>query len=118
MKHSHLDFVGDWREPTREAKYRVSEMARLARCSRRCLDDFFRNRYHVSPKHWVDVLRRDDAPGLLAQGLQVREVASALGFASSSYFCRWFGACFGCTPLGFARRSRRRGHLPGLAKRH
>ncbi|MBM3883019.1 MAG: helix-turn-helix transcriptional regulator [Verrucomicrobia bacterium] len=94
---SHLDRVEDWAVLARAAHYRVGELAKLARCSRRGLECFFADRFKKSPWQWLDGLRAEESLRLLLSGCSLKATAGTLGFSDASYLCKkvkgWHGAC-------------------------
>jgi len=91
-------------EPAR--RFRLSELAAMARLSPRQLRRVFVSEVGMTPKEFEIESRMAHAEFLLAnQGLKVREVAEACGYSDPFLFSRQFKQCRGRSP-----RSYRPGH--------
>lgn len=58
----------------------------------------------ISFRQFLIELRISKAKFLLKSGLDIREVATAVGFDNESYFCQFFKKNIGITPLQFAKK--------------
>jgi AraC-like DNA-binding protein len=83
----------------------VSEMAAAACVGERRLNQLFHSVVGVSPKHYFDGLKLQQAIALLhGRSLSVSQTAAQLGFRDPYYFSRWIGARLGCPPSKVARQ--------------
>ncbi len=70
----------------------------------------FQSVFGVPPTKYIQQYRVEKAKPLLVNSAgSVEEVATAVGFANSSYFCKVFKATTGLTPSEFAQRGRKLG---------
>ena len=58
----------------------------------------------MTPIEYLKMRRLDQAAVLLQQGIRITEVASRVGFTSSSYFAKCFKARFDCLPKDYAEK--------------
>ena len=58
----------------------------------------------MTPIEYLKMRRLDQAAVLLRQGIRITEVASRVGFTSSSYFAKCFKARFDCLPKDYAEK--------------
>ena len=77
----------------------IAELAGLANCSLAKFKRDFQERYHCSPRTWINRERLAHARMLLQNtSKQVSEIALECGFESASYFSRLFREQYGHTP--------------------
>lgn len=98
---SRLHVVTDWEAKARAALYCVVTLARQVGVTRQQLCRFFRQRFGVTAKTWLEKLRMQDAIELLRQGRRVREIAAALGYRNGTHFSRAFKARTKNSPRAF-----------------
>lgn len=105
---SRLDAISDWLNKARQAGFRISVLAANCGISEQHLRRYLEEKFKCAPHVWLMHLRLENAPELLSQGLQVKEVAAELGFRSAEHFSRSFkrhfkaspSNCHRATPLG------------------
>ena len=70
----------------------------------------FQSVFGVPPTRYIQQYRVEKAKTLLVNSAgSVEEIALAVGFANSSYFCKVFKATAGMTPSEFAEHARKFG---------
>lgn len=82
--------------------YDVARLAANVVISSRRLRQYFRERYGICPRCWLNRLRLQDAIRLLQGGASTKETAITLGLKDTSYFCELFRVGLGCPPQEFA----------------
>ena len=98
---SRLDRVKDWAKLALECEYQVHEVARRVGCSERQLERYFRKRFGVNPKGWMDATRMGIATERILQGEMVKVVASELHFKQRPSFSKFFKRHEGAAPTNF-----------------
>ncbi len=107
MKKSNSPLNRHWGNVTerlslaRRGGYRSSELAHICRVSHRQLQRFFRARFGLTPRQFLDEMRLNEAPHLLAELNSIKQVSYELGFNHPSHFIRKFKRVYGCTPMEF-----------------
>ncbi len=86
--NSRLLRVQDWRALAREARYNVRRLAWLVRVTPRQLQRFFVETQGMTPREWLQELRRWRAQELLASGRTLKETAVLLCFSDTPGLCR------------------------------
>ncbi len=82
----------------------VSDIARFVGISRSQLYRAFLQDFGVSPHHYLQTYRINEACSLLHKpGYSVAEVAGSVGFNDPLYFSRVFKSIKGCTPTEYQR---------------
>lgn len=82
----------------------IGEIAAATNVSKRTLERKFRQQLNQTPAQIYLLRRLDHARRLLRHtDMTIREIATACGFASTSYFCRAYKHCFQRTPGGDRR---------------
>ncbi|WP_134096077.1 AraC family transcriptional regulator [Novosphingobium sp. PhB55] len=79
----------------------LDTLAQIAGCSKTALIDAFKAHFGLSPHRYLIQLRVDSARQLLRQGIDIAEVALAVGFADQSHLTRHFKAVLGVTPARY-----------------
>jgi AraC-like DNA-binding protein len=93
------------RERANRGRLSVTAIARHVAMSPSHFAHRFRAVAGVSPMRYLKQVRLDDARALmLGENLRVTELASRVGYESTSHFSRDFKLAFGLTPAAFARR--------------
>jgi AraC-like DNA-binding protein len=70
----------------------------------------FQSVFGVPPTRYIQQYRVEKAKALLVNSVgSIEEIAVAVGFANSSYFCKVFKSTTGLTPSEFADRGRKLG---------
>lgn len=78
----------------------VADLANLSNCSLAKFKRDFQQRYHTSPRTWINRKRLEHARMLLRNtNKPVSEIALDCGFESASYFIRIFKKEYQCTPM-------------------
>jgi AraC-like DNA-binding protein len=95
-----LHVNSDWEELAEAANYRAKYLAACRGISLRKLERDFLAQTGKSPQQWLNDLRLRKAPGLIAHGLSMKEVAFRLGFKQLSHFSREFKRFHGVPPTG------------------
>ena len=88
--HAHFD------EPVQ-----LETLATLAESSKAVLIKGFKAHFGVPPTRYLIQVRIDSARRLLRQGLEIADVAAAVGFADQSHLTRHFKAVLGVTPARY-----------------
>jgi AraC-like DNA-binding protein len=88
-----------------QCDYRVEQMARRCKVSRRQLLRFFREHYGQSTKHWLDERRARAAAQEIARGELVKTAASDLKFTKASSFTRFFKRVEGIQPKNYGLKT-------------
>lgn len=83
------------------SKETLIELANFAGASPRTLERIFRDETGMSFTEWRHRLRLVEALEKLSEGLAVNQVASAVGYDSTSAFINAFRSHFGTTPGGY-----------------
>lgn len=91
----------DWEKLVAESDYRVDEMARRCKVSRRQLLRFFLEEFKTTPKHWLDERRARDAAKEIVEGELVKTAASDVKFKKASSFTRFFKRLEGISPKNY-----------------
>ncbi len=102
---SRLDRVKDWAAVATGCGYQVHEVARRVGCSERQVERYFRKRFGVSPKGWMDSMRMGIATERILQGEMVKVVASELHFKQRPSFSKFFKRHEGAAPTNYGVRS-------------
>ena len=93
------------RDRAARGRLSVTSIARHVAMSPSHFAHRFRSVAGVSPMRYLKQVRLDDARALmLGERLRVTELASRVGYESTSHFSRDFKQAFGLTPAAFARR--------------
>ncbi len=98
-----------------EANYRnpelyTHELAEMSGMGETYYRNIFTSVFSVAPARYIQNYRIEKAKELLVSPTgAVEEIAIAVGFANSSYFCRVFKQTTGLTPTEFAAKSRKIG---------
>jgi AraC-like DNA-binding protein len=79
----------------------LDTLADIAGCSKTALIDAFKAHFGLSPHRYLIQLRVDSARQMLRQGVNIAEVAPAVGFADQSHLTRHFKAVLGVTPARY-----------------
>lgn len=87
-----------WECLAQSAKYRASELARIAGVSLRTLQRYFRARHNCTVTDWLRELRLEVARRRLTTCNSVKEVAFDLGYKQASHFTRDFKGRYGVPP--------------------
>ncbi len=88
--HAHFD------EPVQ-----LDTLAIIAGCSKAALIEGFKLHFGVPPNRYLIQVRIDAARRLLRRGLDIADVAAAVGFADQSHLTRHFKAILGVTPARY-----------------
>ncbi|WP_438435248.1 helix-turn-helix domain-containing protein [Gorillibacterium sp. sgz500922] len=84
----------------------LEEIAQRLNISRRHCHRVFRETYGISPRHYLMILKQQEAMRMLNdEDMTIEQVAHRLGYANVPSFTRQFAAWVGCTP-GVFRRER------------
>jgi AraC-like DNA-binding protein len=90
--------IRDWAARARDNGYRVEALADSCHASRWCLNHFFLTSTGLHVHEWLVRLKQMDALWLLDQGLQLKDIADALGYSDRAHFGRAFKRVLGMTP--------------------
>ena len=90
----------------------LAELGAAAGVSRFTVVRGFRRMVGISPHAYVVQVRVEQAKRLLASGVSIATVASAVGFADQSHLNRHFKRLLGVTPATFARGAAGRRSMP------
>ncbi len=93
-----LKHIQNWPELAREAKWSVTNLAKLLNICNRTLEMHFLESVGKTPKRWLLELRQERALGLLRDGWLVKEVAAQLGYNHPTHFSREFKKYWGFCP--------------------
>jgi len=99
---SRLDRITDWEERARKAGFRTVRLAINAGVTRQQLTRYFRIRFGLTPRIWIERLRISDGIRLLRQGKLIKEAAQDLGFQHSTHLSRAFRRDLGTSPTVLA----------------
>ena len=102
MQH-RLERIDDWEGRARRALYHVDTLALEAGVTTEALRSHWWKQQRCCTKMWLEYLRALDALALLSAGVQIKDVASQLGFLHRSNFSRAFNAAFDLSPKDYAR---------------
>jgi AraC-like DNA-binding protein len=102
--NSRLSQITDWPERAARTGFRISALAADCRVSEQHLRRYFEFEFGQPPHVWIMSLRLQEAPKLLAQGLQVKEVAGMLHFNTTEHFSSAFKKHYGISPRSFRLR--------------
>ncbi len=81
---------------------RLDEIARAVKLNPSYLSALFKKEVGVNLKETIRKLKLEEARRLLAEdGYSIAEIASLLGYCSSSHFAREFQKVYGCSPREF-----------------
>lgn len=95
-----------------EANYRrlnlyTPDLAKMSGMGETYYRSIFISVFNIPPAKYIQNYRIEKAKELLVNSSgSVDEIASAVGFANSSYFCKVFKSTVGLTPTEFAAKSR------------
>ncbi len=92
-----------------EARWTVERMARLANMSRSRFSAFFTEIMGSSPMGYVTNWRMKVAQDLLREGMQIKVIASSVGYSSQASFSRVFASMVGCPPAEWIKRTSGKG---------
>ncbi len=82
----------------------LAEMSQIGETYYRSI---FQSVFNMAPAHYIQLYRVGKAKELLSSGVHnVEEIAVAVGFANSSYFCKVFKNLTHSTPSEFAQKCR------------
>jgi AraC-like DNA-binding protein len=90
--------IKDWAALARDNDYKVEPLAAACGVSMWCLNHFFLTQTCLHAHEWLAELKQVDALCLLARGLEIKDVADALGYSDRSHFGRAFKRILGMTP--------------------
>ncbi len=91
-----------------ELKYNITELARRCNCSVSHFRALFSKEIHQSPKSFIKKCKMDLALVLLRdEHLQVKKVATTVGFNDIHAFSKQFKQYFGKSPLAIIQRKRK-----------
>lgn len=122
VAHGHRDTAGEQdREGCAEQAARyvmnhyeqpisVEQLAEFVSTSQNSLYRSFKERFQVSPKHFIVEYRIEQACRLLSSGMySVREISNSVGFEDPLYFSRAFKRVKGLSPKAYAEQCRKNG---------
>lgn len=98
-----------------EANYRREDLytpalAQMSGIGETYYRSIFLSVFQVPPAKYIQNYRIEKAKELLVNSSgSIEEIATAVGFANSSYFCKVFKSTTGLTPTEFANKSRKMG---------
>jgi AraC-like DNA-binding protein len=95
---SRLDRVQNWEHLAREYGYQIPQIAKRQHVSERQLRRYFRRRFGVTAKEWLDTLRARDATEQLVRGDLVKTVSGDLNFKQRSHFSKFVKRVLGTPP--------------------
>ena len=98
---SRLDSVRDWENLAKATNYELAQMARNCNVSLRQLERFFRLKFGIAPKAWIDRQRLHQAMLLICRGEPIKSTAYKLGFKQSSHLSRMFKQHYGKSPRAY-----------------
>jgi len=87
---SRLDRIRDWEKFTRQCGYRARRLAEWAQSSERQLRRYFRRRFKLGLKGWLQALRMQEAERLIRAGQPIKTIWQQLDYASYSAFAHAF----------------------------
>ena len=64
----------------------------------------FRQKFKVTPKHYINKLRLDNACRCMRGKRTIKDISEECGFVSYEYFIRIFKKEYGCTPTEYRKR--------------
>lgn len=99
---SRLDRRSDWEKLAGQCGYRVEELARRCKVSRRQLQRHFLVLFGQTPKHWLDELRARAAADEILHGELVKTASGDFCFKQASHFTKFFKRMRGTTPKKYA----------------
>jgi AraC-like DNA-binding protein len=82
----------------------LQDLASVAGISKRSLITSFSCHFGLPPQRYLIQARVNEARTLLRRGVEIAEVASAVGFADQSHLTRHFRSMLGVTPARYIRR--------------
>ena len=94
-----------------EANYRkedlyTPDLAKMSGMGETYYRSIFLSVFNVAPAKYIQNYRIEKAKELLVNSSgSIEEIATAVGFANSSYFCKVFKSTVGMTPSEFAAKS-------------
>jgi AraC-like DNA-binding protein len=103
---SRLNWIDDWSERARSARYSSARLAKICGVSQSQLRRYFLQVFFRPAQEWLDELRLWEAVRLLVTGASVKAVAFSLGFFDTSHMCHQFSKYFGSSPSECAFRLR------------
>ena len=101
-----LTLVENWTDLAEQARYRCDLLAIAVGIGERQLERFFTERFHQSPKKWMQQQRMTLACNLLVHGYSTKAVAHDLFFSSAAHFCTEFKKQLGLAPQHFVRATK------------
>jgi AraC-like DNA-binding protein len=107
-RKSRLEFVDDWVELARRARFDANQLANYCSVSPSQLRRYFLARFAKPTQKLLNELRLWETTKLLSSGLYVKEVAFRLDFPGSSALCHAFRQYFHMSPLEFVVQYRLR----------
>lgn len=108
-------FVKAYIEQHFAAPFDIEDLARLVGFSKSHLHKVYKQYYKISPIEYKISLRMQHGAELLQADLSVKEVATAVGYASiKSKFSLLFKKHFGVTPMTYKKQYRHDLDGPGL----
>lgn len=107
MNVERMEKVTDYLEKNYKTEVSLSEIAEVAGITPQYLCRLFQDCFHLRPMEYVLSLRMKEAKKLLvtAKEMTLDEIALAVGYRDTSYFCRMFKNSVGMTPREFTRIS-------------
>ena len=82
----------------------LKDLASIAGISKRSLINSFSCHFGLPPQRYLIQVRVNEARTLLMRGVEIVDVASAVGFADQSHLTRHFRSMLGVTPARYIRR--------------
>ena len=83
-------------------KITASDIAKHCGIDRSLVFDIFRNNYNMSLTEYINEVKMKRAKTLLLHSsISVSEIASSLGYCSSSYFTKKFSSYYNSTPSAY-----------------
>jgi AraC family transcriptional regulator, transcriptional activator for feuABC-ybbA operon len=98
---SKLDRVKDWGALANKCHYELCAVAKACSISERQLRRYFRKRYGITPKAWIDAQRVRVAAGHVLEGKAVKAIAIDLYFSQRSQFSKFFKRLKGTSPTNY-----------------
>ena len=85
----------------------TTELAEMSEIGETYYRNIFISVFNMAPAKYIQLYRINKAKELLVStDKSIEEIAIAVGFANSSYFCKVFKNLTECTPLEFSEKGR------------